>query len=168
MPGLFSNSMKKRWTLWIGVALAMSLGCGDPNGAQSSGGHQHESVHGGTAVELGTHEFNLDVVFDGTNGRLAAYVMSGHMDGFIRLPAESFEFVGRLPAGDATLILKAVANQATGEKVGDTSLFAVQSDALKGLAGFDAVLKRLSIRGKSCENIAFRVGQPAASATTNP
>jgi len=168
LPGLFSNLMKKRWTLWVGVALALAAGCGDPSGAKPAGGHHHESVHGGTAVELGTHEFNLDVVLDEATGRLAAYVMSGHMDGFIRIPAESFEIVGRLPAGDATLVLKAVADHTTGEKVGDTSLFEVQSDALKGLPGFDAVLKRLSIRGKSYENIAFRVGRPAAGTTTKP
>ena len=168
LPGLFSNSMKKRWTRWMGVALALAAGCGDPNGAKPAGGHQHESVHGGIVVELGPHEFNLDVVFDGATGRLAAYVMSGHMDGFIRIPAASFEIVGRLPAGDATLVLKAIPNRTTGEQVGDTSLFEVQSDALQGLPGFDAVLKRLSIRGKSYENVAFRVGRPAASTTTKP
>ena len=80
----------------------------------------------------------------------------------VRIPAESFEMSAKLPAGGTTLTLKAVANAASGEKVGDTSQFEAQSDALKGVVGFDAGLKQLVVRGKTYSNIPFHVGKTGA------
>lgn len=144
------------------AALALVTGCGEREHTASSGGHHHVSPHGGTAVELGGHEGHLDVVLDPAAGRLTAYVMDAHAENFVRIPAESFEVIAKLPAGEATLKLKAVANAASGEKVGDTSQFEVQSEALKGVAGFDAELKQLVVRGKTYSKIPFHVGKAGA------
>lgn len=131
-------------------------------------GHHHQSLHGGTAVELGAHEFQLDVVFTATEGLLQCYVMDGHMANFVRIPAPTLSVAAKLPSGETTLTLLPMANHATGEKVGDTSLFQAQSDALKGVAGFDAMLKEISIRGRNYTNIAMRLGSPGAVAPAKP
>ena len=144
------------------AVLALITGCGERERTVSTGGHHHESPHGGTAVELGDHEAHLDVVLDPVAGKLTAYVMDAHAENFVRIPAESFEIIAKLPAGETTLALKAVANAASGEKVGDTSQFEAQSDALKGVAGFDAELKQLVVRGKTYSKIPFHVGKAGA------
>ena len=102
------------------------------------------------------------MVLDAATGKLTAYIMDAHAENFVRIPAESFEIIARLPAGETTLALKAVANAASGEKVGDTSQFEAQSDALKGVAGFDAELKQLVVRGKTYSKISFHVGKAGA------
>jgi len=121
-------------------------------------------VHGGTAVELGSHEFQLDVALDSAVGKLSAWVMSAHMDSFVRIPAKSIEIAVQLPSGETILTLEPVANPATGEKPGDASLFEAQAGALKGVTGCDARLLQLAVRGKTYTNIAFRVGQPGGGA----
>lgn len=145
------------------AVLALMTGCGERERAASGGGHHHESPHGGTAVELGDHEAHLDVVLDAATGKLTAYVMDAHAENFVRIPVESFEVIAKLPAGETTLVLKAVANAASGEKVGDTSQFEAQSDALKGVVGFDAELKQLVVRGKTYSKIPFHVGKAGAN-----
>ena len=101
-------------------------------------------------------------MLDPAVGKLTAYVMDAHAENFVRIPVESFEIIAKLPAREATLALKAVANAASGEKVGDTSQFEAQSDALKGVAGFDAELKQLVVRGKTYSNVPFHVGKTGA------
>jgi len=153
--------MNIRNLICLMAALALITGCGERERAASAG-HRHESPHGGTAVELGDHEAHLDVVLDAASGKLTAYVMDAHAENFVRIPAESFEIVAKLPAGETTLALKAVANAASGEKVGDTSQFEAQSGALKGVVGFDAELKQLVIRGRTYSKIPFHVGKAGA------
>lgn len=143
------------------AALALSTGCGERERAASAG-HHHESPHGGTAVELGDHEAHLDVVLDSAAGKPTAYIMDAHAENFVRIPAESFEIMAKLPAGETSLTLKAVANTASGEKVGDTSQFEAQSEALKGVVGFDAELKQLVVRGKTYSKVPFHVGKAGA------
>ena len=144
------------------AALALLTGCSEREHTASSAGHHHESPHGGTAVELGDHEAHLDVVLDAATGKLTAYVMDAHAENFVRIPLESFEIIAKLPAGEITLVLKAVANTASGEKVGDTSQFEAASDALKGVVGFEAELKQLVVRGKTYSKVSFHVGKAGA------
>jgi hypothetical protein len=53
------------------------------------------------------------------------------------------------------LTLKAVANNATGETVGDTALFEAQADWLKTTPAFNAVIKELAVRGNKYQSIVF-------------
>ncbi len=46
-------------------------------------------------------------------------------------------------------------NNATGEKIGDTALFEVQADWLKHTTNFDAVLKQITVRDHTYQNVAF-------------
>lgn len=117
--------------------------------------HAHTAPHGGTLVEIGEHTYNIEFVRDAAAGKLSAYILDGHAENFIRIAVKSFDVIAVLPGGEQTLTLHAQADPATGEKVGDTSLFVGQADWLKTTAKFDGSIARLNIRGTSVLNVAF-------------
>jgi len=112
-------------------------------------------MHGGTLVQLGEDEYSIELVLDIPAGKLQAYIMDGEAEDFVRIPEESFEMIARLPGAEKVLTMKAVPNSATGETVGDTALFEVNSDWLKTTPEFDAVIKELTVGGNKYQNIAF-------------
>jgi hypothetical protein len=144
--------------LLVATALAFA-GCGqNPPAASPSAKpakHEHKPPHGGTPVALGEEIYHLELVRDATTGTLQAYVLDGEMENFIRSAAPSFEIVATVNGAPQTLVLKAVANSATGETVGDTSLFEAQADWLRSTGNFDATLKSLPIRGTTFSEVKF-------------
>ena len=118
--------------------------------------HKDKPLHGGTPVVLGSDEYHLEFVLDVPSGRMEAYVMDGEFENFVRIGAASFEITAKSGDGDRnSMVFRAVANNATGEKVGDTAQFEAQADWLKGEANFSAVLKDLNIRGTDYRQITF-------------
>ena len=85
-------------------------------------------------------------------GKLQAFVLDGELENFVRVPAESMEIDAQVSGHEEKLNLLAVPNNATGEKVGDTSLFETQADWLKTTPTFDAVLKEITVRTKTYTN----------------
>lgn len=125
-------------------------GCGDhdhDHGSSAGEGHHHGSAHGGVAVELGEHQFQLDFLLDPAAGTLTAWVMDGHVENFVRIPLRAFDV--QVIAADKTnlVTLEAVANVSTGETVGDSSMFRGGADVLKGLAKFSGRVGPLEFRG---------------------
>lgn len=116
--------------------------------------HAHHAPHGGTLIELGDEAYHLDLVLDRSNGTLQCYVLDGEAENFVRCGAPSFEMVAKVSGGpERRLTFSAVADIATGEQVGDTSLFTASADWLKESSEFDAVLVSLAIRGTMFENV---------------
>jgi len=110
---------------------------------------------GGAPVELGEEENHVEFVLDAPNGRLQAFVTDGELENFVRIDAPSLEVSGQIAGRGEKLTLQPIANDATGEKVGDTSLFEVEADWLKMTPTFDAVLKEITVNGKTYTNISF-------------
>ena len=149
------------------LALALSMAaCQDKHAghdhAKSGDGkkasaHQHEHTppHGGTPVVLGEEEFHLEFVRDAAAGKLQLYVLDGHMDKFVRIAAPAIEVTATLAGAPQTLSFQPVPNPATGEKVGDTSLFETQADWLKTATKFDAVVKLVDVKGKAFKDVKF-------------
>lgn len=149
------------------LALALSMAaCKDKHAghdhAKSGDGkkasaHQHEHTppHGGTPVVLGEEEFHLEFVRDAAAGKLQLYVLDGHMDKFVRIAAPAIEVTASLAGAPQTLSFQPVPNPATGEKVGDTSLFETQADWLKTATNFDAVVKLVDVKGKAFKAVKF-------------
>ena len=120
------------------LLLALLAACGRKEPAPThSGGHSHVAPHGGTLIELGAH----------------AWVLDGHAENFVRLPVPALEAVATVGGAPRPLSLKAVANAATGETIGNTSQFEVQADWLKGPEAFTVVVPSLEIRGSSFKDI---------------
>jgi hypothetical protein len=136
------------------ILAALAAGCG-PHEHGSGHGHEHTPPHGGTPVILGNEDYHLEFVHDPAAGQMHAYILDGHMDRFIRIPAESFEVQAQLPDREESLVFRPVANTATGETVGDTAQFTAEAEWLKGGAEFDAVLKTITIRGKEYSAVKF-------------
>jgi hypothetical protein len=160
------NISKVSVVQWAAVAgsLLFLAGCGDGGhgagggsaGGSGGGGHHHGSAHGGAAVELGEHQYQLDIANDPATGVLKAWVMDGHMDGFVRVPLKSFQI--EVVAGTAmqTVTMNAQANTATGETVGDTSQFEGQAPWLKGLTNFSGSVPEIDVRGTVYRKVKFQ------------
>ena len=117
--------------------------------------HEHHPPHGGTPVVLGNELYHLELVLDDATGRLSAYVLDGEMENFVRIAAPAMEITATVGGQPHPLALRAVANPATGETIGDTSCFEVQADWLKTTPAFDAVLARIEVRGTAFTAVAF-------------
>ncbi len=142
--------------LLVSVAVAGGTGCNRNGGGHAHVGHHHEPPHGGTVLEFGDEEAFFEFVHDAAAGRMQCYVLAPHMDGFIRLTAPSFEISATFEGRTESLVFRAVANSATGETVGDTAQFEAQADWLKASKRFDAVLKAVTIRGRTYQAVPFR------------
>jgi hypothetical protein len=81
--------------------------------------------------------------------------MDGELDNFVRINAPVVEITAQVSGQREKLRLQPVANNATGEKVGDTSQFEARADWLKATSRFDAVLKEITVHGKTFTNILF-------------
>jgi hypothetical protein len=143
------------------VLLSWFIGAGcsekpDPlPGAAKPPHHEHHPLHGGAPVELGEEQYHVEFVRDGTAGKMQAYVFDGELENFVRIAAPSLTVVAQVSGQPQTLTFNAVANNATGEKIGDTSYFIAEADWLKTNANFDAVLKEITVRGSTFTNIEF-------------
>ena len=144
------------------VAAAFLPGCGeshDEHAGHSHGPahqHEHQPPHGGTAVVLGKEAFHLEFVRDAKAGVLTCYVLDGHMENFVRIAAPTLTVRVQEAATNRSLTLSAVANAATGEKVGDSSQFEVKSDWVQRTERFSARLESVSIRGQEFKDVDFR------------
>jgi hypothetical protein len=146
---------------YLCLLLAIGLFCGCSKSTETETKteavqkHEHHPPHGGTPVVLGDEEYHVELVLDAAAGKLQAFVFDGELENFIRIPAASIEIDAQAGGREEPLILRAVANSATGEKVGDTSLFETQADWLKTTTNFDATLKEIVVRGKAYSNVKF-------------
>jgi hypothetical protein len=147
------------WPIVAAVfASGLLAGCGEraPSVPPPDDAHLHKDVppHGGTAVALGD-DYKLELVLDAPAGKLDAYVFDGEFENFVRIATESFEVTARLPGREEVLAFKAIPNTATGETVGDTSMFETRAEWLKTQLSFDAVLKQVTVRGNTFSNVVF-------------
>ena len=140
----------------------LAIGCGRShdhahdkaaNGDAHGHGHAHTAPHGGQLVEVGDHQFNVELVLDRETGRLAAYVLDGHAENFVRIVQPAIEVRLKDPA--RVLSLAAVANPATGETVGNTSQFEATAPWLKSAGDVAGEIVRLEIRGATFSALSF-------------
>ncbi|MFM7103858.1 MAG: hypothetical protein ACKO3N_22160 [Verrucomicrobiota bacterium] len=164
------NPVVKSWpALVVGVVLSAWLaGCGnsEPAGGGGEAGHGHQPKNGGYLVEVGRHEFNLEVLRDPAAGRLTVWLLDAHAENYVRSGAAQLDL--EITAGGTTrnLPLAAVASAATGEKVGDTSQFEGVAEWLRGTSPLTVRLPRLSLRGKTFDGLSFAV--PPREGTSHP
>ena len=152
----------------LAVTLSVFLtGCGDKDekaganhdGAHDHGGahkHEHRAPHGGTAIVLGKEAFHLELVRTAEAGLLTCYILDGHMESFIRIPAPHLSIETTVSNQTQTLELVPVANAATGEKSGDTSQFEARAAWLKTTTNFTGKVFGITIKGTTFTDVNFR------------
>lgn len=132
-------------------------------------GHAHTAPHGGSLVEIGEHQFNVELIFDATSGKLTAWLLDAHAEHFVRSAAPGLDL--SISTGDElrSLTLLPVPNSATGETVGSTAQFEASADWLKDQPALTGVFVRLDFRGAVFSNVSFQVtaGVPAAVGSHN-
>jgi hypothetical protein len=151
--------IKAIWPIMTLISALWALaGCGERTSSAPPSGTVHQfkgaPPHGGTPVVIGEN-YRMELVLDAPAGRMEAYILDDDFENFVRIAMESFEMTARLPGREEVLVFKAVANHATGETVGDSSMFEAQADWLKTEKSFDAVLKQVTVRGTTYSNISF-------------
>jgi hypothetical protein len=149
-PSAVKNNVKFCLHMMLVLALALG-GCAKK---EQVGSHKDQPPHGGTPVALGEN-YNFEFVLDAASGTLSAYLLDDEMEEFVRSGMLSFELTAKIGGVEQTLVFKPVANPATGETVGDTSLFTAQAGWLKTTTAFDAVIKSVTLDGTTFSNVAF-------------
>lgn len=137
---------------------ALVSGCGrDGHAPHAHTDHVHEAKHGGVAVELGEHEFQIEFTHGDTPGTLFAYVMDGHMNEYVRIAAPSFSATATVDGVAFPIVFEATAEAATGEKIGDSSLFTARGSGLATKSAVDLSIPTLVIKGHTYQNVTARV-----------
>lgn len=146
---------------WIAVALApwMAAGCGKHDGhAPDPSGHAHQAKNGGQLLEVGKHQFNIEVLVDAAKGKVTAWILDAHAEDYVRIPAPTLRLSAVAGGQQHEVTLAAVANPASGEKVGDTSQFEGVAEWLKSTPAFSGTFHDVAIRGAGFGNVTFQHG----------
>ena len=143
------------WMILASLVALGQAGCGGGHDHSEAGPHHHDPPHGGAGVTLGDEEAHIEFLVDAEAGTVTAWFFKPHMERYLRIKAESFAVLAKLPDGEARLTFAAVANAGTGETVGDTSQFVARADWLGGAGSVEAVLQEVSVRGRVYRSIAF-------------
>jgi hypothetical protein len=117
--------------------------------------HHHTAPHGGLLVEVGSHQFNLELLHDAANGTLTLYTLDAHAENFVRTAMRAIDVTLHAGGQIRSLTLKPVANPATGETVGATSQYEVQDDWLKASGEISGIITELDFNGTRFSGIPF-------------
>jgi hypothetical protein len=135
----------------------------------SGGDHSHDdhadhshaekagTPHGGTPVQLGDHDFHLELVPDSVDGKLLAYVLDAHMEKEVSVSGASFELIAKVGGAGAqehrlTFNPVGAAPNAREEK---TSVFTATATNLNTLTNFEGVIPKITLDGKTFESVKF-------------
>jgi hypothetical protein len=138
------------------VSFLLLAGCSRKEPAvPSHGGHAHHAPNGGMLVELGEHQFNLELKFDESRGVMQAWLLDGHAENFVRTDLPGFVIEARQDGTSEALRFVAVGNSMSGEAVGDTSSFEAPAEWLRTVKAFDGRVNEITVRGARFTNITF-------------
>ena len=142
----------KTFIILSSIILTFNWGCSDDRekGGSSGGGHVHQAMRGGILMELGPHGsgHNLELL-QNNKGEFEIFVLDAHADNYVRIKQSTIEL--NLADNNSTLTLNAVADPATGEKVGDSSLFR-SSQSVQNLLPMKAEIVDLKIGSSNYSN----------------
>ena len=146
------------------------------HGHKDDDAHSHPPPRGGIMIELGDHEYQVEFKIQKDLDVFTMWIMDGHAEDPVRIAAPKVEMVvsqpdavsrkfsaesafGGPPGSDPiieepfTITFSPIANENTGEKVGDTSQFDAPLAELKDLTKFNGTIATLTIRGKTFKDV---------------
>ncbi|MCW5554429.1 MAG: hypothetical protein KIS67_19995 [Verrucomicrobiae bacterium] len=160
--------MKKLIFALCGVALCFAVGCRDSqtdhghsrdgenaHSHETAHGHDHNPPHGGTPVIVAEDKFHLELVLDASAGKMQAYVLDGHLEGYVQVPGSSFVLVAKLSGGTEQLAFQRAPEPASGNVPAKSALFEAQADWLKTAKEFDGNIPAITLNGTTFTNISF-------------
>ena len=120
----------------------------------------HETQHGGALVGLevdGTEVAHAEWTLDAAQGFLTVYLTDAKAEKPELTPQEMIDLTLYFEGDPAPvpMTLLAQPDPATGKTSGDTSLFAGQSDRLKGATAFKATIASLFVAGQEVTDVSF-------------
>jgi prepilin-type processing-associated H-X9-DG protein len=145
--------------LLLGLLVLVS-GCGKKASHSSGDGHEghshsHAPKNGGVLIELGDHQYNMELLLDADAGVATVWFLDGHAEEYVRVKQSSFEVDVESNGEARQLSFAAVANPATGETVGESSQFEARAEWLKTTREFTAKLGALEVGGQSYQGLLF-------------
>ena len=136
------------------TALLLLFGCStDPHSSDHGGLHIHQPLRGGVLMELGKHGsgYNLEIL-QNTNDQLEIFILDAHAENYVRISQPTIELT--LTDSNQTMSLGAVADPATGERVGNSALFRTESNISKNIP-LQGILRSLKIGSKTYSDQPF-------------
>ena len=153
---------RRAWALALVAGLSLwNVGCSKDDdhdhAGHAGGGHAHQAKNGGQLVEVGKHQFNFELLPDAKAGKLTAWVLDAHAESYVRIAAPTLQVKATVDGQEKVLVLAAVANAASGEKVGETSQFEGSAEWLKTANGFSGKILGVTLGGQNFGDVAFEV-----------
>lgn len=106
-------------------------------------------------IEVGDHQFNVELVHDAAAGTLTLYTLDAHAENFVRTAMPAIELSVTAGGQTRTLSLLPVASAATGETVGATSQYQAEAPWLKGATALTGTITRLDFNGAAFGQVSF-------------
>ena len=128
---------------------------GHDHSSHDHSGHNHAAPMGGKLIELGAHEFQVEVVHYPETGVLEAYVWDGHAAREVPIAMKTITVSAKIGDATATIQLTGEVNLYGKAVEGKWSKFKGQHDSLKKMDHFDGTLGKMTIAGKSFEAASF-------------
>lgn len=160
--------MKKLTFAFCGIALCIAVGCRDSQNShghshdgekahshEAGHGHDHAPPHGGTPVIVAEDKFHLELVHDATAGKMQAYVLDGHLEGYVQVPESNFVIVAKAAGNTEQLAFTRSPEPGSGNVPAKSSLFETQTDWLKTAKEFEGNIPTITLNGTTFTNISF-------------
>jgi hypothetical protein len=144
------------------AAAAGDHGDHDHAGHDHEHDHAHAATHGGTMLEVGEHVAQLELVLDPATGEVTAYVLDAHAENpqsleqpelAVTITPEAAEGQASPPAAVVLQLKPAPTADADAQKTSGNSVFAGQSDELKGVDHYDFAIDSVEVGGKKYEKL---------------
>ena len=127
----------------------------DAHSHDSGHGHEHAPPHGGTPVVIADDQFHLELLHDATTGKMQAYVLDGHLEGYVEVPETSFVMVAQAGGKNEPLTFQRAPEPASGKVPKKSSRFEAQSEWLKSAKEFEGNIPAITLHGVAFTNISF-------------
>ncbi len=149
--------------LTTALFLTVAVGCRD---SSSSHGHSHEGEnahshddhappHGGTPVIVADDKFHLELVLDAAAAKMQAYVLDGHLEGYVQVPETGFTMVAKAGGKEEQLAFQRAPEPASSKVPEKSSLFEAQAEWLKSAKEFEGNIPTITLNGTTFTNISF-------------
>ena len=125
-------------------------------------GHAHTANYGGRLVELGDHEFQVELLLYPEEGRLEAYTFDGCAEKPVACAMQSITVQGEADGEAFTVELQPQANIYAKQTEGKATKFSGTHEQLKGLKGFKGTIAKLVLVDRTFESIAFEYTEKPA------